>query len=121
MYYYKLAPNNSNPRKVVGEALCFTLTGKIHTTSYHPKTNELLEKFNFFYFWTLFQMLAAYTDGNQRNWDLHLQMALVGYRTAIKRSSGGTPGELLYERQMRLHIFNGIYVTIFTHHYCFIF
>ncbi len=47
-------------------------------------------------------MLAAYTDGNQRNGDLHLLMAFTGYRTAIKRSSGETPGELLFERQMRL-------------------
>ena len=84
--------------EVVMEIWRFTRTRKIFTTSYHPQTNGLCEKFN----GTLFQMLASYTDVNQRNWDLNLPMALFGYRTAVQRSTCQTPGELLYARQMRL-------------------
>ncbi len=84
--------------EVVMEVWRFTRTRKVYTTSYHPQTNGLCEKFN----GTLFQMLAAYTDSNQRNWYLHLPMALFGYRTAVQRSTNTTPGELLYARQMRL-------------------
>lgn len=52
---------------------------KINTTSYHPQTNGLTEKFNH----TLCKMLSSYTNETQTNWDLFLPMVLFAYRSQV--------------------------------------
>lgn len=71
---------------------------KINTTSYHPQTNGLTEKFNH----TLCKMLSSYTNETQTNWDLFLPMALFAYRTSIQKSSNESPFKLLFAREARL-------------------
>lgn len=71
---------------------------KIKTTSYHPQTNGLTEKFN----QTLCRMLSSYTNDHQTNWDIFLPIVLFAYRTSVQKSSKESPFRLLFARDARL-------------------
>jgi hypothetical protein len=71
---------------------------KVQTSPYNPKCDGLVERFNK----TLCQMLAAYSDSNQTNWDLYLPLVLFAYRTSEQASSEASPFSLLYGREPRL-------------------
>jgi len=84
--------------QVVQETCRYTRTHKIQTAAYHPQTNGLVEKFN----GTLTEMLAAYVEENQTDWDDLLPMALFGYRMSVQGSTRRVPAELLYARELRM-------------------
>ena len=71
---------------------------KINTTAYHPQTNGLTEKFN----GTLCQMLAAYMNERQTDWDEFIEICLFAYRTSKQETTKETPFRLLYGRDARL-------------------
>lgn len=70
---------------------------KLNTTSYHPQTNGLTERFNN----TLCTMLTPYTNENQDNWDELLPYVLLAYRTTPHNTTKQTPFYLLYGRNVR--------------------
>ena len=45
---------------------------------------------------TLKGILTSYVNDNHNNWDIHLQLALLAYRTSIHRSSGVSPFKAVY-------------------------
>ena len=67
--------------------------GVKHTpsTSYHPQTNGLTERFNH----TLCVMLSMYVHDNQSDWDLYLPFVQYAYRDTPHTSTGYSPFELL--------------------------
>lgn len=67
---------------------------KIFTTPYHPQTDGLTERFNK----TVAQMLTAYVNENQTNWDQILPLVLLAYRTARQSSTRETPFFMTYGR-----------------------
>ncbi len=67
---------------------------KINTTSYHPQTDGLVERFNK----TLVDMLSKLVNDNTDNWDELIPFALYAYRTAIHASTKYTPFELMFGR-----------------------
>ena len=69
----------------------------IRTTPYHPQTDGLVERFNK----TLKSMLrrAACTEG--KDWDKLIPYLLFAYREVTQASTGFSPFELLYGRQVR--------------------
>ncbi|KAI4897040.1 hypothetical protein NFI96_014401, partial [Prochilodus magdalenae] len=69
----------------------------IHTTPYHPQTDGLTERFN----QTLKQILRKLANSNGTDWDAWLPFALFAYREVPQASSGFSPFELLYGRQVR--------------------
>ncbi|KAM9977632.1 hypothetical protein ACTFIR_011502 [Dictyostelium discoideum] len=72
---------------------------KLSTTSYHPQTNGLTEKFND----TLITMLKNFvTTENYGDWPSILKGLLFCYRTTTHASSGFSPFYLLFNRQPRL-------------------
>lgn len=71
---------------------------KVQTAPYHPQCDGLVERFNR----TLCQMLSAYANSNQTNWDLYLPLVLFAYRTSIQATTNDSPFELLYGREPRL-------------------
>jgi hypothetical protein len=71
---------------------------KLQTTSYHPQTNGLTERFNK----TLVAMLSMYTNTHQTDWDEHLPYVLFAYRTSVQAFTKFTPFYLLFERPPRL-------------------
>ncbi|MEM7284290.1 MAG: DDE-type integrase/transposase/recombinase, partial [Pseudomonadota bacterium] len=94
--------------KLVKEICRMCDTRKLNTTSYHPQTDGLVERFNR----TLLDMLAKMVDADQKNWDTHLPFCLFAYRTARQASTEQSPFALLYGRPPRLPIDSELLVAI---------
>ena len=73
-------------------------TKKVNTTSYHPQTDGLVERFNR----TLISMLAKTVERDGRDWDRRLPFVLFTYRTSLQESTRESPFHLLYGRDARL-------------------
>lgn len=71
---------------------------KTRTTAYHPQSDGQVERFNR----TLLSMLSKYVSENQRDWDVHLQKVMMGYRTSKHESTKFTPAYILFGRELRL-------------------
>ena len=69
----------------------------IRTTPYHPQTDGLVERFNH----TLKSMLRKTATSEGKNWDELLSYLLFAYREVPQASTGYSPFELLYGRQVR--------------------
>ena len=70
------------------------------TSAYHPMGNGQVERFNR----TIEAMLAKVVKESQRNWDYHLQKALLAYRTAVHETTGFSPYHLNFGRSPTLPI-----------------
>ena len=53
---------------------------------------------------TLEAMLSNFVQENQRNWDQLLPLMAMAYRSAIHASTGCTPNELMFGRDVRLPV-----------------
>ena len=69
----------------------------LRTSPYHPQTDGLVERFN----QTLKAMLRRFVDADARNWDTLLPYMLFAYREAPQSSTGFSPNELVFGRQLR--------------------
>jgi len=70
---------------------------KIRATPYHPQTDRLVERFNS----TLKGMPRKFVSHNQKDWDEYLPYLLFAYREVLQETTGFSPFDLLYERQVR--------------------
>ena len=75
-------------------------TKKIQTTSYHPQTNGLCERFHRM----MNDMLACVCKENETEWDDNIQYVLMSYRTGKQATTGYTPHYLMYGREMKMPI-----------------
>jgi hypothetical protein len=71
-----------------------TGTVKLNTTSYHPQTDGLVERFNR----TLTEMLTMYCHQHKTEWDELLPLVLFAYRTSEQASTRMDPFFLTYGR-----------------------
>ena len=69
-------------------------TKKVNTTTYHPQTYGLVERFNR----TLVDMLAKKVDAGTQEWDEFLPYSLFSYRATLQVTTGDSPFHLLYGR-----------------------
>ena len=69
----------------------------IRTTPYHPQTDGLVERFN----QTLKAMLRKTAVQEGKDWDLLIPYVLFAYREVPQSSTGFSPFELLYGREVR--------------------
>lgn len=69
----------------------------IRTSPYHPQTDGLVERYN----QTLKSMLRKFVAANGKDWDRWLPYLLSTYREVPQASTGFSPFELLYGRQVR--------------------
>ncbi|XP_076864257.1 uncharacterized protein LOC143516498 [Brachyhypopomus gauderio] len=69
----------------------------IRTTPYHPQTDGLVERFNK----TLKSMLKKFVADSGTDWDTWLPYLLFAYREVPQASTGFSPFELLYGREVR--------------------
>lgn len=70
---------------------------KTRTTPLHPQCDGLVERFNR----TLGEQLAIVVAKHQRDWDLHLPLVLMAYRSAVQASTSCTPALLMLGREIR--------------------
>ena len=68
---------------------------KTRTSPYHPSSNGQAERFN----QVLVNMISAYIDDNQRNWDIHLPLLTSAYRSCQHETTGYTPNMLMFGRE----------------------
>ncbi|XP_014857306.1 PREDICTED: uncharacterized protein LOC106926725 [Poecilia mexicana] len=69
----------------------------LKTTPYHPQTHGLVKKYN----QTLKNMLRKFVSDTGADWDQWLPYLLFAYREVPQVSTGFSPFELLYGRQVR--------------------
>ena len=71
---------------------------QIRTTSYHPQTDGLVERFNR----TLCDMLACYVNEEPENWDTFLPFVTLAFNTTEQATLKQTPFYLFYGREPTL-------------------
>ncbi|UYV78634.1 K02A2.6-like, partial [Cordylochernes scorpioides] len=71
---------------------------KTRTTPLHPQSDGMVERFNR----TLTQHLTMFVNKNQRDWDQHLPMLLMAYRSAEHESTGYSPARMLFGHELRM-------------------
>ncbi|XP_067288440.1 uncharacterized protein [Pseudorasbora parva] len=69
----------------------------IQTTPYHPQTDGMVERFN----QTLKSMLRKFVSDTGADWDQWLPYLMFAYREVPQSSTGFSPFEMLYGRQVR--------------------
>ena len=73
---------------------------KTFTTSFHPQGNARCERVNR----TVLAMLSKYLDENHTEWDRHLPLLVLAYRSQIHRSIGYSPFFMMFGREPRLPV-----------------
>ncbi|GBM33260.1 Alpha-methylacyl-CoA racemase [Araneus ventricosus] len=71
---------------------------KTRMTSLHPESDGIIERFNR----TILNHLALFVSRNQPDWDTHLPLFLLAYRSTELEVIGLTPAEMLFGRTLRL-------------------
>ena len=73
---------------------------KTRMTPYHPQSDGMVERMNR----TLQDMLAKYVSDHQCDWDVHLPMVMMAYRSSVHSSTQYTPYYLLFGHEVRLPV-----------------
>ena len=73
---------------------------KKRSTSFHPQTNGIQERFNR----TIEDMLSKYISANQRDWDEHLPLFLLAYRSSVHESTQQTSYMMMFGRHALLPV-----------------
>ena len=68
---------------------------KTRTTPLHPQSDGMVER----YIRTLESMLAKFTSQHQRDWDDHLALLMMAYRTSVHETTGHTPSMMMLGRE----------------------
>ncbi|GFT33076.1 retrovirus-related Pol polyprotein from transposon 412 [Trichonephila clavipes] len=85
--------------KTVCKRLCKILAiDKTRTTALHPLSNGIVERFNR----TILNSLSLLVSSNQQDWDKKLPFFLLAYRSAVHETTGYSPSQMLFGRDLRL-------------------
>ena len=71
---------------------------KTRTTSYHPESDGLVERFNR----TLLMMLAMFAGENRDDWDDILPAVMMAYHSSVHESTGYSPYRLIFGEECTL-------------------
>ncbi len=91
----------SNFESELFRELCSLLdVHKTRTVAYHPQSDGQVERFNR----TCKQMLKAFVNENQTDWDDHLPLLLMAYRATPHESTGLSPNLMMFGEECTLPI-----------------
>ncbi|GFS98928.1 retrovirus-related Pol polyprotein from transposon 412 [Trichonephila clavipes] len=71
---------------------------KTRTTALHPQIDGMAERFNR----TILSSLSLLISNNQQDWDKKLPFFLLTYRSAVHETTGNSPSQKLFGRDLRL-------------------
>jgi hypothetical protein len=71
---------------------------KTQTTPLHPQSDGMVERFNR----TIMNSLSHLVSKDQQDWDQKLPLFLLAYRSAVHETTGFTPSQMLFGRELRL-------------------
>ena len=98
---YLHSDQGRNFKSTVFSAMCRLLgVKKTRTTPLHPQSDGMVERFNR----TLEAQLSKFVDQHQRDWDEHVPLLLMAYRTSAHDTTGVTPAKMMMGRDLRLPI-----------------
>ena len=90
-----------NFESLVFQEMCKLLgMEKTRTTALHPQSDGMVERFN----QTVEAMLSKFVAEDQRDWDEHLPLLMMAYRSAVHETTGLSPCELMLGRSINLPI-----------------
>ena len=96
----------SNNTRIRGVTLVQSFSGrfaklwtfiKTKTSPCHPSRNGMVEVFNK----TLLNMISAYVNDNQKDWDIYLPLLTSAYRSCAHDSSGLSPNQIMLGREVQ--------------------
>lgn len=73
---------------------------KTRTTPYHPQSDGMVERFNK----TIEDGLAMFVNAHQTDWDMHIPLLLMAYRSAEHTATKISPSRMMLGREMKLPI-----------------
>ena len=83
------------------QELCNLLgIAKTRTTSYHPQSDGLVERYNR----TLQGMLSLFVEENQRDWDEYVAVLCMAYRASPQESTNVTPNMMMLGHEVNLPV-----------------
>lgn len=86
---------------IIFKELCKLLgIEKTRTTPYRPQSDGMIERANR----TIENMLSAFVDKNQKNWDELIPFLMLAYRSSVHESTGVSPNKMVFGRQVALPI-----------------
>ncbi|GBL80213.1 hypothetical protein AVEN_29186-1 [Araneus ventricosus] len=71
---------------------------KTRKTALHPEFDGMVKRFN----QTILNHLSLFVSRNQTDWDTHLPLFLLAYRSTEQEVTGLTPAEMLFGQTLRL-------------------
>lgn len=73
---------------------------KTRTTPYRPQSDGMIERANR----TIENMLSAFVDENQKNWDDLIPLLMLAYRSSVHESTGVSPNEMVFGHSVILPV-----------------
>ena len=90
-----------NFESAVFNGMCHRLgIKKTRTTPLHPQSDGMVEIFNR----TIGNQLAMYDQDNPSEWDRHVPLLLLAYRSAVHEATRETPAMLMLGRELTLPV-----------------
>ncbi|GFX83960.1 retrovirus-related Pol polyprotein from transposon 412 [Trichonephila clavipes] len=71
---------------------------KTKTSPLHPQSDGMVERFNL----TILNNLSLMVSKNQQDWDQKVPLFLLAYRSAVHETTGYSPSQMLFGRDLRL-------------------
>ena len=91
----------TNFESAVFKEMCWLLgISKTRTMPLHPQLDGMVERYNR----TLKAQLSLFVEEHQRDWDKHIPMLLMAYRTAVHNPTKFTPARMMLGHEIRAPI-----------------
>ena len=89
-----------NLESAVFSEMCRLLGMKTRTTPLHLQSDGMVERFNR----TIETQLSMFVDHHHQDWDQHVPLLLMAYRSAVHDTTKCTPARLMLGRDLRLPV-----------------